>query len=218
MAPPKTTLIAVRHGETEWNAQQRFQGQGDSRLTQKGRRDVDCLGKRLRQFEIDRLISSDLGRAVETARLIAGHTGHKILKDPRLRERHYGVLEGLNIPEIEIRHTEVLQALKTGDPDYVVPGGESRRQLFERNESFISQLVREHAGTTTLVVVHGGVLESILRLVCGMPLDHPRCFTPVNAALNIFSHGPYFWTTRWVVETWGDAAHLYCPASRGTDR
>ncbi len=208
MTLPKTTLLVVRHGETEWNVQQRFQGHGDSPLTDKGRTDVRALGRRLKGVDFDRLISSDLGRARETAELIAQQTGHEVVFDAHLRERNYGVMEGLTIPEIKSRYAESLQKLIDGDPDAVIPQGESHRQHYDRNIRFVEQYLRDHAGTTALLVVHGGVLDSLLRYVTALPLDHPRCFTAVNASLNVFSHGNYYRTHRWVVETWGDVAHL----------
>ena len=208
MTYPKTRLMVVRHGETEWNVQQRFQGHGDSPLTAKGRSDVRALGRRLKSFDFDRLISSDLGRTMETAGLIADQTGHEIDSDPLLRERNYGVMEGLTIPEIKSRYAESLQSLIDGDPDAVIPQGESHRQHYDRNLRFVERYLGDHAGTTALLVVHGGVLDSLLRFVTGLPLDHPRCFTAVNASLNVFVHGYYYRTHRWVVETWGDVAHL----------
>jgi 2,3-bisphosphoglycerate-dependent phosphoglycerate mutase len=208
MTPPRTTLMVVRHGETEWNAQQRFQGHGDSPLTPKGRSDVRALGRRLKHISFDHLISSDLGRARETAALIAEQTGHTIVTDPLLRERNYGVFEGLTIPEIKSRHSESFQRLVEGDPDAVIPQGESHRQHYERNIRFMERFMQDHAGTTALLAVHGGVLDSLLRFVTGLPLDYPRCFTAVNASLNVFVHGNFFRTHRWVVETWGDVSHL----------
>jgi len=208
MSQPKTTILAVRHGETLWNAQQRFQGHGDSPLTELGRQEVDALGERLKRMTIDRLISSDLGRAMASAAIIAKHTGHTIHANALLRERHYGVLEGLTIPEIEVRHAECYARLVAGDPDEVIAEGESRRNHYARIAQFMHQVLQEHAGRTVLIVAHGGVLECILRYVTELPLDHPRCFTAVNASLNIISHGAYFHTSRWVVETWGDVAHL----------
>lgn len=204
----KTTLLVVRHGETVWNHQQRFQGHGDSPLTERGRSDVRALGKRLKHISFDQLISSDLGRTMETASLIAEHTGHKIHTDPRLRERHYGVMEGLTISEIRERYSAALKKLIAGDPDEKIPEGESHRQLYDRNIDYIEHYLRENAGSTALLVVHGGVIDSFLRMVAKLPLDHPRCFTAMNATLNIFTHGHFFRKTQWVIETWGDRAHL----------
>ena len=128
----KTTLLAIRHGETRWNADERFQGHGDSHLTETGRNQVEALGLRMKEFEFNSLISSDLGRAQETAAIIAHYTGHTVETDSRIRERNYGVLEGLTVPEIKAQHSEILEKLDENDPDYRVPKGESHRQHYER--------------------------------------------------------------------------------------
>jgi probable phosphoglycerate mutase len=208
MPQPKTTLMVVRHGETVWNLEQRFQGHGDSPLTEQGRSDVLSLGNRLKSFDFDNIISSDLGRTMETATLIAENTGHNIMTEPRLRERHYGVLEGLTIQEIQVRHANTFSKLIAGYPDEVIPGGESHRQLYDRNIGFIQQFLAENTGATALLVAHGGVLDSIMRFITKLPLDHPRFYTTANAGLNIFSHGHYFRGNRWVINTWGDVSHL----------
>ena len=104
---PATRLLVVRHGETVWNKQLRFQGHGDSHLTESGRAQARALGQRLKNIPFDELIASDLGRTKETAALIAAATGHEIQTDSRLRERNYGVLEGLTFSEIKSRYPEV---------------------------------------------------------------------------------------------------------------
>ena len=207
-SPPTTTLLVIRHGETVWNVEERFQGHGDSPLTETGRTQVRALGLRLRDFRFDELITSDLGRAQETASIIAECTGHVFRTDQRLRERNYGVLEGLTIPKINVQYPEVFDRLKAGDPEYIVPEGESHRQHYERNIDFIETFMAEKAGTTAALVVHGGVLDSILRYVTEMPLDYRRCFIIDNASLSVFLHGTFYTTPRWVVKTWGDVGHL----------
>jgi probable phosphoglycerate mutase len=204
----KTTLLAIRHGETRWNAEQRYQGHEDSPLTEIGRNQVEALGLRMKAFEFNSLISSDLGRAQETAAIIAHYTGHTVETDSRIRERNYGVLEGLTVPEIKAQHSEILEKLDENDPDYRVPRGESHRQHYERNASFIDELLRQKAGTNIALVIHGGVLDSIFRYVAGLPLDRPRCFTTNNASLSMITHGTFYGTTRWVIETWNDVGHL----------
>ncbi|MGD8961110.1 MAG: histidine phosphatase family protein [Desulfobacterales bacterium] len=203
-----TTLLAIRHGETRWNADERFQGHGDSHLTETGRNQVEALGLRMKEFEFNSLISSDLGRAQETAAIIAHHTGHTVETDSRIRERNYGVLEGLTVPEIKAKHSEILEKLDENDPDYMIPMGENHRQHYQRNASFIDDLLLRRAGTNIALVIHGGVLDSIFRYVAGLPLDHPRCFTTNNASLSLITHGTFYGTTRWVIETWNDIGHL----------
>jgi len=200
--------MAIRHGETVWNAEERFQGHGDSPLTETGRNQVAALGRRMQDFRFDALISSDLGRAQETASIISDFTGHPVEIDGRLRERNYGVLEGLTVHEIKARHLDILDQLIADDPDYIVPAGESYRQHYQRNIEFIEELLATRVGSKVAIVIHGGVLESIFRYVAGLPLDHPRCVIAGNASLSIITHGTFYGTSRWVIETWGDVGHL----------
>ena len=128
--------------------------------------------------------------------------------DSRLRERNYGVLEGLKIRDIKTRYSDVLDRLISDDPDYIVPEGESYRQHYQRNTAFFDELLLKRSGATVAVVVHGGVLDSIFRYVARLPLDQPRCFITINASLTIITHGSFYGTDRWVIETWGDIGHL----------
>lgn len=208
MSTPKTTFLVIRHGETQWNSLQRFQGHGDSPLTPKGQAETLALGRRLEHIPFDRLISSDLDRAVASAGIIAGRTGHVTEIDPALRELNYGVLEGLTLSEIQSSHQQVLERLLSGDPDYVIPGGESRRQHFDRNIAFFTTFIDENPGTTVALVVHGGVLDNLFRFVTGLGLDQPPCYVSVNSSMSIITHGPFFFGPRWVIRTWGDVAHL----------
>jgi probable phosphoglycerate mutase len=128
--------------------------------------------------------------------------------DPRLRERHYGVLEGLSLPEIKAAHAGVLAQFNADDPDYVIPGGESHRMHYERNVAWLEEVMTAKAGNTVAIVVHGGVLDSLFRYVSRRPLDQPRCYVTTNASLSVFVHGNFYGTPRWVIQTWGDAGHL----------
>ncbi|MFZ7127791.1 MAG: histidine phosphatase family protein [Desulfobacterales bacterium] len=204
----QTRLIVLRHGETVWNAEERFQGHGDSPLTETGRRQAAALGRRVREIGVDVLIASDLGRTRQTAAYISEATGHRIRTDKRLRERNYGVLEGLTLPEIQEGFPTALARLRGDDPEYVIPGGESHRQHYERNVDFIRSAVADHPGVRIALVAHGGVLDSLFRFVARLPLNHPRCFTTANASLSVFVYGQFYGSRRWVIETWCDIGHL----------
>jgi len=205
---PQTTILAIRHGETLWNVEERFQGHEDSVLTENGRRQVAALGQRLQQVPFERLVSSDLGRARETSAIIAGFSGHAVETEPRLRERNYGVLEGLTLPEIKAAHGDVLARFNADDPAYVIPGGESHQMHYARNIDWLEAHLAAHPGSTCAIVVHGGVLDSLFRYVCQRPLAQPRCYVTTNASLSIFSHGLFYGTRRWVIQAWGDTGHL----------
>ena len=205
---PKLTLLAIRHGETELNVAKRYQGHSDSPLTETGRKQVSSLGRRLEKMKFDTLISSDLGRTQETATIISECTGHSIKTDSRLRERNYGVLEGLTVSDIKADHSEVLERLDANDPDYIIPDGESLRQHYQRNVAVFEELQSGISDGRVALVVHGGVLDSLFRYVARLPLDQPRCFITPNASLTIITHGIFYSTLRWVIETWGDTGHL----------
>ena len=205
---PELTLLAIRHGETVLNLAQRYQGHSDSPLSESGRDQVAALGRRMERMEFDSLISSDLGRALETASVISGFTGHSVKTDSRLRERNYGVLEGLSVPEIKARYPEVLARLHANDPDYIIPEGESHRQHYERNVAVVEELLSGESGRRVALVGHGGVLDSLFRYVAPLPLDQPRCYTTTNASLTVITRGTFYGTLRWVIETWCDSAHL----------
>ena len=209
MSAEKTTrIMAIRHGETVWNREERFQGHGDSPLTARGRHQAEALGRRLRHLEISALIASDLGRTRETAALIAAATGHEVNTDIRLRERAYGVLEGLTLTEIKSNHPQTYGQLMDDNPDYEVPEGESRRHQYQRNVSVLEEIRRNRTGETLLLVAHGGVLDNFFRFVTGQALQQPRCFLIPNTSLCVISYGRFYGTRRWVIETWGDTSHL----------
>ena len=205
---PRTTLVFIRHGETVWNREERFQGHGDSALTETGRSQAQAVGRRLRGVSHDLMISSDLGRTVQTAEMIAEFTGDTPSTDSRLRERNYGVLEGMRIPDILEKHPEAFRRLMADDPDYTIAQGESHRQHYDRTVAFIEGFLAARPGRTAFVVAHGGVLDNIFRFVAGLPLNRPRCSVTPNASLNVITNGFFYGTRRWVIESWGDVSHL----------
>jgi probable phosphoglycerate mutase len=211
---PRTQLIIVRHGETEWNIRGIRQGHLDSVLTEKGVGQAKALAQRLARENFTALYCSDLGRAVQTAKEIAALTGHEIETDPRLRERHLGIFQGLSGEEIKAKHPEEYKLHRTLGPNYVIPGGESVRQQVERNVSFLNELAARHQGEQVVVVTHGGVVSGFFRHTLSIPLEAPRRFEFVNAGLNVFVNEE----GDWFLLTWGDVSHL-APgaASEGDD-
>ena len=96
-----TRIVVVRHGQTDWNVEMRIQGHGDSRLTGEGIAQAEAIAARLAEEPCDELISSDLGRAHETAKRIASRNGKPIFLDSRLRERAFGAGEGMSYAELD---------------------------------------------------------------------------------------------------------------------
>jgi probable phosphoglycerate mutase len=199
-----TELILLRHGETEWNLLGRFQGHQDSPLSPEGLRQANLLAARLSSVSFHALYSSDLGRAVETARRIATRTGHTLRQDPRLRERALGVLEGLTRDEASQHHPQVFAEYSGGGPDFVVPRGESTSQRLRHALECLEELGARHAGERIVVVTHGGVLSLLFRHCLGIPFSTPRAFSVLNACWNQFDYHE----GKFRLVTWGDVHHL----------
>jgi probable phosphoglycerate mutase len=200
----RTHVIVVRHGETTWNTEKRWQGHLDSPLTPKGLTQAHALAKRLTNHRFSALYSSDLGRAYQTAEIIAAATGHQVALDARLRERNLGIFQGLTSDEIKAVHAQEYELYHARDPDHVLPGGESLRQQVERNFRCFEELAPRHIEESIVVVTHGGVLSGLLRRVLAIPLEAPRRFAFPNSSLNVF----IFREAEWMLQTWGDTTHL----------
>lgn len=200
----RARVVIVRHGETTWNLEGKRQGHSDSALTDKGLAQARALARRLERERFQALYSSDLGRAYQTARIIAQATDHQIIVDARLRERSLGVFQGLNGEEIQSRYPEEHRLHRTMGPDYVIPGGESVRQQVERNIACLNELAERHLGETIVVITHGGVLSGLFRHTFSIPLHAPRRFEFQNAGINIFAYEEGCWR----LQTWGDISHL----------
>ena len=210
----RTQIIIVRHGQTEWNIKGIPQGYLDSPLTPRGLAQAKALGQRLARENFTALYSSDLGRAVQTAVEISNVTGHGIITDARLRERHLGIFQGLNGEEIVAKYPEERRLMRSQGPGYVIPGGESMVQQVERNIACLNELAARHEGEQIVVVTHGGVVSAFFRHTLEISLEAPRRFEFVNAGINVFVRDE----GNWMLLTWGDVSHL-APgaASEGDD-
>jgi len=200
----KTHFIVVRHGETEWNVQGKWMGQLDSPLTPTGLEQARLLACRLQHVPFDAIYSSDLGRAVETATVIAKKKSLQITLDVRLRERHLGVLQGLTVPEMRERHVQARTEYERLEYDYVIPQGESARQRVERAMACLEDVKLKHPGGSVLIVTHGGILTGFFQQIVGVSPQAARRFSLLNAAINVFVCED----DRWTLRTWGDIAHL----------
>ncbi len=211
----RTQFIIVRHGQTEWNIAGIRQGHLDSRLTEKGvlrprRWHSGWRGKGLPRF------TAAISAAPCKPRMaIADLTGHEIVTDARLRERHLGIFQGLNADEIcrKVSGGAAACCAPMG-PDYVIPGRREHAPA-SRAQRRLSQRSRAEArGETIVVVTHGGVVSGFFRHTLEIPLDAPRRFEFVNAGINVFVRED----ENWMLLTWGDVSHL-APgaASEGDD-
>jgi broad specificity phosphatase PhoE len=176
-------LILVRHGETEWNAQRRYQGQTDVPLSEFGKRQAERIAERLVGQKIDVVYASDLKRAWETAEAIAEFNGLEIVSEPRLRELKFGILEGLTFEDAENQFPEMIAAWLEDFNN--VPRGAETIDLFNaRIVSLLSDLKQKHNEQVVLLVGHGGSLSEILRVVLGLSPEKRWYLEMENACLS----------------------------------
>jgi len=199
-----TEILLIRHGETLWNQQGRMQGQHDSPLTPLGLQQARRLASRMKEVPFTALYSSDLGRAHQTARCIADETAHDIVSERDLRERSFGIFEGLTNNEIQTRYPDHYEPFARRDPDFAMPNGESATQFRERCVGCLERLTRRHESETIVVVTHGLVLDALYRTACRMSLDVPRGFPLLNCSVNTFRYG----SNGWIALAVCDVAHL----------
>jgi probable phosphoglycerate mutase len=199
-----TELTFIRHGETDWNLQQRFQGQIDVPLNGTGRAQAVGLAARLATTPADALFSSDLLRARETAAPLAVAWRTEANTLPGFREQNFGLLEGLDVPTIKSTHPELWAQWLVHRADFALPGGESLRQFHTRVMAALQALIESQAGRHVAVVTHGGVLDMLWRSAKGQSLDGLRnCLIP-NTGINRLR-----WRDgRLEILKWADDTHL----------
>lgn len=203
-----TKILLIRHGETAWNAVRRLQGHIDIALNEEGGRQAQALARALADEPLAAIVSSDLERAVETARAVSAYHQHAVQQDPQLRERAYGVFEGMLYADIERTYPMEFAAWQSRDVDAMMPHGtriaESFRQFYQRCIGGIAAWGERYAGKTIAIVAHGGVLECAYRAAKGMSLDSPRDFQVRNASINRFSLS----NGKLTLDSWGEVDHL----------
>lgn len=201
-----THFWLIRHGETQWNADRRLQGWRDIPLNDAGLRQARQLGLVLRPphfvTDIDVILSSDLGRAAETARIAAAHMDKPIETYAPLRERNYGIYEGLDWMHLK---SDPNSGVYLSDPDWAVEEGESLAQFQQRIDAAFRELVARYTGRNVLVFSHGGVIDIAWRRASGVSLEMPRPSPILNTSINQFSIDGQ---GRWTLLDWGRSAHL----------
>ncbi len=199
-----TRVLAIRHGETAWNVDSRIQGQLDVPLNDIGRWQAHRLALAVSDEGVDAVYASDLLRAMQTAQAVAAGTGREIVTDPGLRERGFGVFEGLTYAEIQQRYPEMSERWRKRDPTFGAPGGETLRDFFDRSVATVTRLALAHPGQTIAVVSHGGVMDALYRAAARVALDAPRSWQLGNASINRLLHTPQGFT----LVGWSDTFHL----------
>ena len=176
-------LMLVRHGETEWNVQRRYQGQSDVPLSEIGNQQAESIAGRLAGQEIDAIYASDLKRAWQTAQVIAAQIGLDVISEPRLRELKFGILEGLTFEEAEEKYPEMITAW-LDDFNNTPERAETIDMFNARIVSLLDDLKVKHDEQVVLLVGHGGSLSEILRVVLGLSPEKRWYIQMENASLS----------------------------------
>lgn len=185
------TLYIVRHGETEWNKIGRYQGITNVPLNEYGIAQAKACGNALKDVHFDRILSSDLSRALVTAETIRGNRQLEIKTDERLREINFGDWEKLLFTEIEERWPGLIDQMYRR-PDIVkVPNGESFQEVQDRAWSAVSDFLNENnEDETILITCHGGTIRTILCKLLDISISHCWNFSQGNTAINrVFYNG-----------------------------
>ncbi len=161
-------LILVRHGETDWNRERRYQGQADPELNETGKRQVEMLRNRLADTPIDLVYASDSKRAMVTAQVITRGRDIVMAARQELREINFGEFEGKTFEEIEAIYPDWVPT----NFDFTSYQGESLGQVATRIKTFLSKLAeRNSSEQTVLVVGHGGSLRVMLCILLGIDVS-----------------------------------------------
>ena len=199
-----TLILAIRHGETDWNVQQRIQGHADIALNSLGRAQAERVADALRDSSLQAIYSSDLGRARMTAAPLATAHALTVGLHTGLRERGFGIFEGHSYAQIDERWPEGAAAWRRRDVDFAPPGGESLLGFHERCVACVQALAQRHSGQTIAVVAHGGVLDMLYRAATRCGLQAPRTWQLGNATVNRL-----LWADEGLMLVgWNDAHHL----------
>ncbi|MGQ9540197.1 MAG: histidine phosphatase family protein [Armatimonadota bacterium] len=198
-------LLLVRHGETDWNQQMRFQGQTDVALNARGIEQAEAVAYRLRNEPLQAIYSSDLQRAMQTAQIVAKYHDLSPVADPDLRELSYGIWEGMSREEILASEwAELFERYRKDSLRHRPPGAEYPEQIIERSRRMLARVRHQHSDGTVCIVGHGGSLRALICVALSAPLEVFRHIRLDNASLSAIECGSD-WT--WV-SLINDTCHL----------
>ncbi|RGZ27135.1 alpha-ribazole phosphatase [Veillonella sp. AM51-8BH] len=185
------TLYIVRHGETDWNKMGKYQGITDVPLNENGLNQAKACGEALKDITFDRILSSDLSRALVTAETIRGNRTTPITVDKRLRELNFGDWEAMLFSDIEARWPGLIDEMYLRPHLVKVPNGESFKDLQDRAWAGLEEFLNKNDEEETLLIAcHGGTIRTLLCKLLDISISHCWNFSQGNTAINrIFYNG-----------------------------
>ena len=180
-------FILIRHAETEWNREGRYQGQSDVSLSPEGILQVKLLAQSMKDIKIDRIYSSPLRRALDTAQELAKDRNLEVIADIRLRELDFGPWDGLTRSELKNRFGEDFQSYRREPFFYPIPGEGSLNRARLRVGESIEDILDQFRGTdkTIAIVTHGGILKLIIYYLLDISDRFYRCIELGNTSVSI---------------------------------
>jgi probable phosphoglycerate mutase len=204
-----TDLILIRHGETAWNRELRFQGHADVPLNDIGHEQARRLGLRLAgETVVQHILSSDLMRAQQTAAPAASQLSLPVVTSAGLREQFFGVVEGMRSDEIQSLHPRAWEEWLEFREDHAMPEGETAREFHTRIIAALGSIAAAHKGKNLIVVTHGGVLDMVWRTARGLSLSGPRQSDIPNAGFNRIRIADAARPDDIEIVEWADTRHL----------
>ncbi|AWK52371.1 histidine phosphatase family protein [Clostridium beijerinckii] len=180
----KTTVLLIRHGETEWNTLGKFQGCTDIALSDEGIKQAKLLKNRLKG-DFDYIYASPLSRAFDTANILASGIDKEVIIAPEIREINFGEWEGLTIHEIAEKYPEVFKAWRSDKTESYICGGDSSiHNAADRARKCILNIVSNHKGKKIVIVAHGGIIKAGLIGIFGWDMTMYHKMALGNTCIN----------------------------------
>jgi broad specificity phosphatase PhoE len=204
MQMEQTRFILVRHGETTWNREGRYQGQIDTPLSSFGLEQGAKVAAALKDVPIDICYASPLSRSYQTAEMCARHHNLPVVPDERLLEINHGEWEGLLASEVAERQPELLERWRTTVVDVQMPGGENIKDVCKRSMDAFIEYAAKHKGKTVLVVAHDAVNKAVLCDILDIDLSHFWQIKQDNTCINVFEYH----NGKWRLVLMNNTSHL----------
>lgn len=197
-------IILLRHGETTWNIEGRYQGQEDTPLSPRGLEQGRKAALALKNIPIDRAISSPLSRSFETCRMASDYHHLTVMKDGRLIEISHGLWEGIHADEIEARYPKEFRLWHTHPEQVQMPEGENLEDVRKRAREAFDEYAAKYDGETVLVAAHDAVNKAIICDLLGLDMSHFWQIKQDNACINVLECDKGIWR----LVTLNSTAHL----------
>lgn len=197
-------IILIRHGQTEWNREERFRGRVDIDLDEVGFRQAKAAAEWVASWEVAAIYSSPLKRAMATAEAIAARLGLPVEMLEGLNDMHFGVWQGMPITEAEEKYPQMFDQWRYSPERLRIPEGESLEDVQNRVVATLDDLVAKHQNETLALVTHRVVCKVLLCYLLGLDNSHFWQIAQDATAINLFE----VWDRRFTVKLINDTCHL----------